>query len=229
MQKPLVQINIISDVVCPWCYIGKRRLEKALKSMENDFDFELNYLPFELNPDMPESGSDQKAYLIAKFGGEERFKQITQHVTQVAKEEGLAFNFDKQDISPNTKSAHRIIWKAKEAGKQLQVVEALFKAYFTDGVDLSRKENLMAIAQRAGLSKEEITDAMSNDESLQAVAMAQLHNRQLGVSGVPFYIINNKYAISGAQPAEAFIDAIKDIAQKKNVEGEVCDVDEKNC
>jgi predicted DsbA family dithiol-disulfide isomerase len=229
MQKPLVQINIVSDVVCPWCYIGKRRLEKAINSLENDYDFELNYLPFELNPDMPESGSNQKAYLTAKFGGEERFNQITQHVSKVAKEEGLEFNFDKQNISPNTKSAHRIIWKAKEAGKQLQVVEAFFKAYFTDGVDLSKQENLMTIAKAAGLSKEATTDALNNDESLQAVAMAQLHNRQIGVSGVPFYIINNKYAISGAQPSESFIDAIKDIAQKTSVEGEVCDVADKNC
>jgi predicted DsbA family dithiol-disulfide isomerase len=229
MQKPLVQINIVSDIVCPWCYIGKRRIERAIEALKNEYAFEINYLPFELNSDMPESGSNQKAYLSAKFGSEEKFKQIAQHVTGIAKQEGLEFNFEKQYISPNTRAAHQIIWKAKQSGKQVEVVEAFFKAYFTDGIDLTKQENLYAVAESAGMIQSEVDNALNEEESLENVIMLQLNNRQMGISGVPYYIVNNKYAISGAQPAEIFIEAIKDISLKTIVDGEACKVENKNC
>lgn len=229
MQKPLVHINIVSDVVCPWCYIGKRRIEQAMQDLQHEFDFEVEYLPFELNPGMPEGGESLKAYLMNKFGGEARYHQITQHVTAVAAQEGLIFDFNKQKVSPNTKAAHRIIWQAKQSGKQLAVVEAFFKAYFTAGIDLSKKENLVDVALSAGLSGDEVEEALNKDESLQAVAMAQLHNRQMGINGVPFYIINHQYAVSGAQPASVFIDAFRSITQKERPTEESCDVENKNC
>lgn len=214
MEKPLVQINIVSDIVCPWCYIGKRRIEKAIEALNNEYVFEINYLPFELNSDMPESGSNQKAYLSAKFGSEERYNQITQHVTDVALQEGLKFDFEKQHISPNTRAAHQIIWKAGQSGKQVEVVEAFFKAYFTDGIDLTKQENLYDVAESAGMKQFEIDNALNEEESIENVIMLQLNNRQMGISGVPYYIVNNKYAISGAQPTEIFIDTIKDISRK---------------
>ncbi|MEY4929902.1 MAG: hypothetical protein RI909_626, partial [Bacteroidota bacterium] len=129
-MKPVIKVDIVSDVVCPWCFIGKRRIEKAMNILQDEFDFEVSYLPFELNPQTPQEGFNQKEYLAQKFGSEEKYHQITNHVTQVAAQEGLQFDFEKQRISPNTKDAHRVIWFAKKEGKQLAVKEAFMKAYF---------------------------------------------------------------------------------------------------
>ncbi|HMQ00373.1 MAG TPA: DsbA family oxidoreductase [Cyclobacteriaceae bacterium] len=216
MDKPNMQISIVSDVVCPWCYIGKRRLEKAIQALEHEFSFELQYQPFELNPDMPETGTNLKEYLSSKFGGANKYDEISRHVTKVAADEGLVFDFDKQQISPNTKKAHRIIWAAGQIDKQIPVVEAFFKAYFTDGIDLTHTDNLKNIALSAGLTKQEIENALQDDVSLQAVSRIQLHNRNMGINSVPFYIVNGKYAISGAQPTEVFISALKEIANTQS-------------
>ncbi len=151
-MKPTIKIDIVSDIVCPWCYIGKRRLEKAIDNLSGDFNFEIEYHPFELNADLPATGVDHKEYLSEKFGSEDRYHQLTNQVTQVAAQEGLDFQYDKQNVSPNTRVIHSIIQLAKLEGKHKEAVEAFFKAYFTDGVDLSKKENLVAIAQRIGLN-----------------------------------------------------------------------------
>jgi predicted DsbA family dithiol-disulfide isomerase len=229
MTKPKIKIDIASDVVCPWCYIGKRRLEKAIDTLKDKFDFELEYHPFELNPDMPQEGVDQKSYLTKKFGSAERYDQITSHVTAIALQEGLRFNFDKQHVSPNTRNAHRVIQFAKQAGKQLQVKEAMMKAYFEDGIDLSKKENLITVAVQAGLEKVNIEKLLSSDEGLPEVVLAEKEMQKLGITGVPFFIINNKYGISGAQPAETFIQVFEDIGSTPELTGEVCDTEEKNC
>jgi Predicted dithiol-disulfide isomerase involved in polyketide biosynthesis len=109
MSKPKIKIEVVSDVVCPWCYIGKRRLEKAMDQLKDQMDFDVEFLPFELNPDMPKEGKDQKDYLVKKFGSEEKYQQITNHVVNVASQEGLKFDFQKQHVSPNTRDAHRIM------------------------------------------------------------------------------------------------------------------------
>ena len=154
LNKPVIKIDVVSDVVCPWCYIGKRRLEKAVSELSDKYQFDITYHPFELNPHMPETGVNQKQYLSNKFGGDARYEQLTGNVTRVAATEGLEFNFDKQKISPNTRNAHRIIEFARTQGKQLEAKEAFMKAYFTDGVDLSKKENLAAVAVSVGLDKQ---------------------------------------------------------------------------
>src|SRR6267378_1254107 len=110
MNKVKLRIDVVSDVVCPWCYIGKRRLEKAIGQLSSQFDFDVEYQPFELNPEMSKKGRNQKEYLTAKFGGEERYHQITDHVTRIAAEEGLKFDFKREIISPNTREAHRLVW-----------------------------------------------------------------------------------------------------------------------
>lgn len=229
MSKPKIKIDVVSDVVCPWCYIGKRRLEKAVDQLKDKYEFELEYHPFELNPEMPAGGTDQKTYLTNKFGGSERYEQITNRVTTVAAEEGLNFDFGKQKISPNTREAHRIIQYAKQEGKQVEVKEAFMKAYFEQGVDLSKKENLLTIAVQAGLTHEKVEKLLSTDEGLMEVALAEKEMQKLGITGVPFYIINNKYGVSGAQPSEAFVQAFEDIGAKSELSGEACDVDGKNC
>lgn len=228
MNKPQIKIEVVSDVVCPWCYIGKRRLEKALDQLKDQFDFDIEYSPFELNPDMPPEGRKQKEYLTQKFGSESKYTQVIDHVTKVAAVEGLNFDFTNQHVSPNTTSAHRVIWFAKTKGKHLETKEALMKAYFEQGIDLSKKENLVKVAVRVGLNEEEVIALLESEKGLAEVTFAEQTNYQRGITGVPFYIINNKYGISGAQPAEAFVEALTNIGGEVTL-GEACDVDKTNC
>ncbi|MBC7923385.1 MAG: DsbA family oxidoreductase [Ferruginibacter sp.] len=229
MNKPTLKIDIISDVVCPWCYIGKRRLEKALDQLSDRFDFELQYHPFELNPTLPPEGTDQPQYLIRKFGGQARYEPIIRHVTALAAAEGLAFHFEKQFIAPNTRNAHRLIGLAHQQGRQLPLVELLFRAYFTDGVDLSKKENLVALAAQAGLDPERAEKLLAGEEGLREVVLAEKELQQMGITGVPFYIIDHRHGVSGAQAPEAFIEAIERIGSPVVPGGEACDVDGRNC
>ena len=218
MNKQKIKIDIVSDVVCPWCYIGKRRLEKAVQSLTDKYDFDITYHPFELNPQIPVTGLDQKEYLVDKFGGEERYNQVTAHVTRIAAEEGLVFNFQKQSISPNTRNAHRIIQWAKAFNRQIEVKEAMMRAYFTDGIDLSKTENLIRMAESAGLNKVDVEGLLSTSSGLAEVEHAEKEMQQLGITGVPFYIIQNKYGLSGAQPAATFVEAIEEAAASQQPE-----------
>ena len=231
LNKPKIKIDVVSDVVCPWCYIGKRRLEKALDELSDQYEFDVEYQPFELNPDAPKEGLNHKEYLVKKFGSEGKYKQITDQVTQTAAEEGLKFDFSKQERSPNTRDAHRIIYLAKAEGKQLQVKEELMKAYFEEGIDLTKAENLIAVAVKAGLDEAKVKGWLASDEGLEEVQLSEQMNYQRGISGVPFYIINNKYGVSGAQPTEAFIEMLIKVSKETDVaaQGEVCDVDGENC
>jgi len=226
-MKPVIRVDVVSDVVCPWCYIGKRRLEKALQIIGDKYTIELEYHPFELNPQMPSLGVDQKEYLTSKFGSETKYFQITEHTTRVAADEGLLFNFDKQRISPNTRKAHSLIQAAKSEDKQLAVTEAFFKAYFTDGLDLSKAENLISTAVAAGMQEETAKRILADDASQMAVALAEKELQKLGITGVPFYILNNRYSISGAQPTETFVKALEEIGSEMSVQqGASCSVNE---
>jgi predicted DsbA family dithiol-disulfide isomerase len=230
MSKPVIKINVVSDVVCPWCYIGKRRLEKAIELSADQYDFEIEYHPFELNADMPAKGVNQKEYLSNKFGGDERYEQITEHTKTIAAQEGLIFDFEKQNVSPNTRNLHAIIKLAKEEGIQLQIVEAFFKAYFTEGIDLSNNENILGIASACGLDKEKAMAYLADDNIKLEISLAEMESQKLGIRGVPYYIINNKFGISGAQMPNTFLKAFEEIgAESLSLSGEACDVDNKNC
>jgi len=231
-MKQKIRVDVVSDIVCPWCYIGKRRLEKAMTALEDKFEFEVAYHPFELNPGQALEGVNQKEYLSDKFGGEARYDQLTGQVTQVAATEGLAFHYEKQLISPNTRAAHRMAQLAGEEGVQQPVIEALFKAYFTDGVDLSKKENLIAVGTSAGLDTVKIEKLLNSDDKTAEVIASEKQMQQLGITGVPFYIINSKYGVSGAQQPQAFIDAFTQIGLETVAAegaGEACSVDDPNC
>ncbi len=222
MTKPTLKIDIVSDVVCPWCYIGKRRLEKAIEQVADRIDISVEYHPFELNPDMPAEGRNQRDYLIKKFGSETKYEQITGHVTTTAAQEGLVFDFGKQKVSPNTRQSHRLIYFAKQRGKQLEMKEALMKAYFTDGVDLTKVENLVDVATAIGFYGTEVHTFLQSQEGLNEVLAEEKLNGQRGISGVPFFIINNQYGVSGAQPSEVFANAFLEISgQKKEIIGAV--------
>lgn len=228
-MKPIITVEVVSDVVCPWCYIGKRRLENAIAKVSDDFTFEVTYHPFELNPELSESGVDQKQYLSNKFGGDLRYDQITAHTTQVAASDGLTFNFKKQLRMPNTRKIHSIIQASKGAGVQIPITEAFFKAYFTDGIDLSNDENIISIAVAQGLKESEVRGWLVDDSLKAQVAYSENEMQKLGIRGVPFYIINNKYGVSGAQASETFIKAFEDIGSQMEEQGDSCAVDIKNC
>src|SRR5260221_5771527 len=219
MNKVKIRIDVVSDVVCPWCYIGKRRLEKAMDQLSLQFDFEVESLPFELNPEMPKKGRNQKEYLSAKFGGEEGYRKITDNVTRIAAEEGLKFDFSRQIISPNTREAHRLIWLARQEGKSIAINEALMKAYFEEGVDLSKRDNLVRIVVKGGLDEKKVNALLDSEEGLAAVLYAEQLNHQRGISGVPCSIINNKYEISEAQPTNVLIKTFTQIGREVVVPG----------
>jgi predicted DsbA family dithiol-disulfide isomerase len=229
MNKTKIKVVVVSDVVCPWCYIGKRRLDKAIHSLGDQFDIHISFQPFELNPQMPTAGRNQKEYLTAKFGSPERYRQLSEHVTKVAGDEGLQFDFGKQEISPNTFDAHRVIWLAGEPGVQSAVKEALMSAYFEQGIDLSKRSNLVKVAVAAGLQEKAVNAMLDSEQGIAEVRNMEEVNSQRGITGVPFYIINDKYGVSGAQASETFRKALIEIGQETAPEGESCDVDQKNC
>lgn len=225
LNKPTIRIDVVSDIVCPWCYIGKRRLEKAIGQLSPTIDVQVAYLPFELNPDMPAEGKPQKEYLVAKFGGEERYDQLTGNVTRIASQEGLTFNYAKQTVSPNTLDAHRLLWFARDSGRQGELKEALMNAYFQEGIDLSNRSNLVAVAVQAGFDEPSVSAFLNSEDGIAEVRYAEEINYQRGISGVPFFIINNKYGISGAQPTEAFVKALTQIGSEMSAAGQVCSTD----
>lgn len=212
MEKLKIKIGVVSDVVCPWCYIGKRRLERAMDLASYKFEFEVEYFPFELNPHMPEEGADFKQYLSRKFGSEAKFHELTAHVKKIAAAEGLHFNLEAQVTSPNTRNAHRIILMAREEGKQAEVVEALFHAYFIAGTDLTRIDNLIDIAERSGLDGERIRMLLESNTGKVEIEMAEQELQELGITSVPLFIVDNRIAISGAQSTETFAKAFEEAA-----------------
>jgi predicted DsbA family dithiol-disulfide isomerase len=216
----MLAIDMISDVICPWCLIGKRRLEKAL----GDRPAVVRWHPFQLNPDMPREGIDRKSYRIAKFGSWERSRELDARVAAAGQGEGIAFHFERQSRTPNTLDAHRIIWLAGERGVQDAVVEALFLAYFTDGRDLSGRATLAETAAGAGLDRAEVDGLLAGDVGLDDVRADEERARRLGVSGVPFFVVNGRVAQSGAQPPELFRQAFEQ-AGEAAVAGEACEVD----
>jgi predicted DsbA family dithiol-disulfide isomerase len=212
MDRMTIKIGIVADVVCPWCYIGKRRLEKAMAMTSDRFDFDVEYFPFELNPHIPEQGVDYRQYLCRKFGSEAKFLELSGHVKNVAAQEGLVYNLDLQKISPNTRNAHRLIMLARENDLQAEVAEALFKAYFTGGVDLSNVQNLLQIAAHAGMDRVKAEQLLDSNTGKMEIEMAEKEMHDLGITGVPLFIIEDRLAISGAQPVDAFTKAFEEVS-----------------
>jgi predicted DsbA family dithiol-disulfide isomerase len=216
----MLTIDVISDVICPWCFIGKRRLEKALGVRPAT----IRWHAFQLNPDMLREGIDRRAYRTRKFGSWERSLELDAQVAAAGRGEGIAFDFDRMARTPNTLDAHRIIRLAGERGVQDAVVEALFLAYFTDGRDISDRVTLAEIAAGAGLDRAEVDELLAGAAGMEAVRAGEHEARRLGVSGVPFFVVNGQVALSGAQPPELFLQAFEQ-AGKAVVAGDACEVD----
>ena len=216
-QEIVLNIDIISDVVCPWCYIGKRQIEAALAlyAQQNPGADQpsLAWKPFQLNPQLPAEGMSRQDYVVQKFGAA-RSKDIYARVAGVGAEYGIAFAFDKIARQPNTVAVHSLIALAVAAGQsvdglQSRVKEAFLHAYFIEGVDLTRPENLLAIATAAGLDRAQAEQCLADPKSRQAVEQEDQRARAIGVEGVPFFIFNGKLAVSGAQGPKALLDAIQ--------------------
>jgi predicted DsbA family dithiol-disulfide isomerase len=204
-----MRVDIVSDAICPWCFIGKRRFEKALADLPIG-TLEVGWRPFQLNPDMPREGMDRAEYLRAKFGdarGGSRYDQVI----DAGREEGIAFDFDAIKRTPSTLDAHRLIRYAGAQQCQDAVVEALFRAYFTAGRNIGDPAVLAAVAGEAGLEPDAVSAYLASDADIDAVRAEDDFARQVGIQGVPCFIFERKYAISGAQPPDVFRQVIAKI------------------
>ncbi|MEQ1795202.1 MAG: DsbA family oxidoreductase [Nitrospira sp.] len=209
MTRQTVKIEIYSDVVCPWCYVGKRRLERALDQLSGSMQADVTWKPFQLNPTMPKDGMDRTAYLEAKFGSLESFRQLEEHVLAAGASEKISFVFEKIKNTPNTFAAHRLIWYGAQQGRQDAVVDSLFRGYFEEGADIGAIPTLVQLAERAGLDAERY---LQSGEGVAEVKAEESIGHQRGIRGVPYFVVNGAYAISGAQPVETFVSSLKRIA-----------------
>jgi len=203
-------VEVISDVICPWCYIGKRRLEKAAASCGGPVT--VRWLPFQLNPTMPKEGVSRREYRIKKFGSWERSQELDSRVVAVGKQEGIQFAFDRIERTPNTLDAHRLIGLAERQVVQDAVVESLFLAYFTEGQDISNRQTLLDVAAEAGLDRHQTEAMLNSDDGLEAIKEGDALARRFRVDGVPFFIVNGTLTLSGAQQPEAFLEAFQQAA-----------------
>lgn len=213
-------IDVVSDVVCPWCYIGKRHLEQALASLPEGQRPTVRWHPFQLNPNLPAEGVDRSSYLEEKFGGADRAAQIYERVKAAGREAGLALDFDRIARQPNTMDAHRLIAWAQSDGQSADaLVEALFKAYFVQGRFIGDRAVLAEIAGEAGLDAKQARAWLETGEGADEIADMDRRTRQMGISGVPFFVFNQKLGVSGAQGSSTLADALAQSRQPAQAAG----------
>ena len=214
--KPL-KIDIVSDVVCPWCYIGKRRIEEAL-ALVPDVPVEVHFRPYFLNPWVPREGISREEYLTTKFGSVEAYKGIAGRVVAAAKEEGLTYRPDLVQRQPNTTDCHRLIHWAEAIGAAAEMKQRLMELYFRDGGDLTDTEVLVQAAADCGLDAEDVRRRLATDEDLALVSGQAQEAADKGVSGVPTYVFAQKYAVSGAQAPDLLARAIRQVSAEVNAQ-----------
>jgi predicted DsbA family dithiol-disulfide isomerase len=206
-QQP-VRIDVVSDVVCPWCFIGKRRLEKAL-ALKPEIPVEVHWHPYFLNDWIPREGMSREEYLTTKFGSPERYKGIAQRVSAAAAAEGLVYDSDKMKRQPNTTDCHRLILWADAQGKAPAMKQKLMDLYFTEGADLSDRETLVKAAADVGLDADKVRGDLAGDKDIDAVGGEAQRAKEAGIDGVPCFIFAGKYAVSGAQAPEYLAEMIE--------------------
>jgi predicted DsbA family dithiol-disulfide isomerase len=209
-DKPAGTINVISDAICPWCYIGKRQLERALDLLEaQHLTFNVSWHPFQLNPDMPREGVDRTQYRIQKFGSAERSRQLDERITETAAAVGLAFHLERLTRTPNTLDAHRLVRLAGQNGVQDAVVEALFEGYFCNGADIGDRTVLAELGAAGGLDPAEVTAMLTREDGLKEVVAGDRMARNAGIQGVPSFALQGHVLFSGAVPAEEMAQAFR--------------------
>jgi predicted DsbA family dithiol-disulfide isomerase len=206
-------IEMVSDVVCPWCFIGKRRLEKAI-ALRLDIAVEVRFWPYFLNPWVPREGISRKDYLTTKFGSPERYRSIAQRVSQAAAAEGLTYNLDSIKRQPNTLDCHRLILWAGETGNAARMKQRLMDLYFTEGGDLTDREGLVAAAAACGLDAERIRARLASENDVERVTREANSAKDAGIDGVPCFILGGRIAVQGAQAPEYLAQAIERAANE---------------
>ena len=210
----MVKLDIMSDPICPWCYIGKANLDRAL-AQRPDHPFLITWHPFQLNPAMPKSGMDRRTYLETKFGGKDRALKAYAPVVEHAEAAGLTINLDAIKKTPNTIDAHRLIHWAGIEQKQTPVVDALFQAYFVDGRDIGDSDTLADIADSAGLDASVVLRLLATEEDLKDIVDRDAAARGMGVNSVPTFIVGSQHAVPGAQPTELWLKVMDDLAEQE--------------
>ena len=215
-MRQTVKLDIMSDPICPWCYIGKAHLDVALAA-HPDHPFEIEWHPFQLNPDMPAAGMDRRAYLESKFGGKDGAVRAYAPVVEAASKAGLNINFEGMQRTPNTLNAHRLIHWAGIEGRQTAAVSALFQAYFVDTRDIGDAEVLADIADSIEMDAALVQRLLASDADADAIRARDAHSRKMGITSVPTFIVAQQHAVPGAQPPELWAKVIAEIAQQADI------------
>lgn len=229
MIKPKIKIDIVSDINCPWCYLGEARLQQALTETSDNYEVEVHFKPYELSPHAPPEGENKQEYFIRNYGAEalSRLNASSQHLTEAGRAEGVVFNFDKANKVHNTFNGHRLIWLAGQYGVQVAIARALFQANFTAGENVNDPAVLTRIGRQNGIPAEKLQNLFDTDEGKDEVKDLEHWAQQAGISGVPAFIINDKYLVSGAQPAEFLVRVLQQIVptyETTTADGASCDV-----
>lgn len=209
----VVDIQVFSDVVCPWCYVGRRRLARAVELLDGKHDVRVTWKPFQLNPWIPPEGMERAEYRRIKFGSAERSSGMDTRLKEAGHGEGIELAFEKIGRTPNTLNAHRLIWLAAQQGRQIEMVDVLFRAYFTDGRDIGDTATLVELATAAGLDGETTRGFLESEDGLAEVEEEEQVGRSLGIDGVPFFLLADKYGVSGAQPPEVLANVIERVVE----------------
>jgi predicted DsbA family dithiol-disulfide isomerase len=215
-DRQTLSIDVVSDVVCPWCFLGQMRLDKAIAAAP-EVNVSVAWRPFQLDPTIPAEGMDRKAYMLAKFGGEERLREAHARLEELGNAEGIDYDFGAITVSPNTLDAHRVIRWAGAAGSDVQgeVVRRLFKLYFEEGADIGDHSVLAGAAREAGMDAAVVESLLSSDADSHAVTTEVATASRMGITGVPCFLFEGKYAVMGAQDVSTLTDAIRQIAAAK--------------
>jgi predicted DsbA family dithiol-disulfide isomerase len=206
-----IDVEIISDTICPWCFVGRRRLEKAIQSAKGEHDIRITWRPFELNPAMPREGMNRKEYYEKKFGGGKTVEEMSRRMLAVGAQEGIPFALDRIEKTPNTFDAHRLVWFASRKERGDELVNGLFRAFFTQGRDIGDRAVLADVGAEAGLDRTEVERFLASDEGTKEVRAEQRKARESGVDAVPTFIIGGKVAVTGAQSPEVFLEAFRSL------------------
>ena len=213
MNRSQLKIDIVSDVVCPWCAIGYKKLSKAMEDLNEEILFEVNWKPYELHPEIPTEGFNKEEYYKIKFRNSNGSKDRFNHITEEGKKAGLEFNFDKSKNLPNTFLAHRLLWFSRSKDMQDVIAEALFHAYFTEGRDIGSINELISISTENGLQKSEIKDFLKTDVGSDEILREELRAKEMKIFSVPTYIFNKKYLLVGGQEADTFKSYMKKVIE----------------
>ncbi|MER8442813.1 DsbA family protein [Mesorhizobium sp. M1066] len=211
-----ITVDVVSDVVCPWCFIGQKRLDKAIAAV-SDVDVHVRWRPFQLDPTIPPEGKDRREYMLAKFGSDERIREIHARIEPLGEAEDISFAFEAIKVAPNTLDAHRLIRWAGAAGEAIQnrLVRRLFQLNFEEGADIGDHAVLVEAAREAGMDASVVATLLPTEADVEAVRTEIATASRMGISGVPCFLIEDKYAVMGAQDADTLADAIRQVAAAK--------------